>query len=125
MNRGNNLIMTPFTWEGQCRKLMEANKQLQDMLRAGWQQLDSAYHSTMELQAQNAQMMTDLETLEDSYQQMKDERDEAQAEVRSLKDEIGELRNRNNALDSQFRFSSSQMGWSAATSQAKDWIKIR
>ncbi len=104
---------------------MKQNKQLQEMLRAGWEQLDASYRITMELQSQNSELMTDLETLEESYHTMKDERDEAQNQVRSLNDEISELRQRNNALDSQFRFSSSQMGWSAATSQVKDWIKVQ
>ena len=125
MNRANNMITMPFTWEGECHKLMKQNKQLQEMLRAGWEQLDASYRITMELQSQNSELMTDLETLEESYHTMKDERDEAQNQVRSLNDEISELRQRNNALDSQFRFSSSQMGWSAATSQVKDWIKVQ
>lgn len=101
-------LLNPLIWEQECRKLMDQNNQLQMMLQSCWKQLDAAYRSTSDLQKQNSELIQDLSRLEDMYHQMKDERDELAAQVRSMDNEIGELRTRNNALDSQFRFSSSQ-----------------
>ena len=89
---------------------MEQNKQLQEMLAACWKQLDSVYRASSDLQNQNTHLLKDMQMLDDLYHQMRDERDELAAKCRSLESEIMDLRQRNNALDSQFRFSSSQYG---------------
>ena len=108
-------ITTPIIWERECEKLMHHNKQLQDMLQVCWKQLDAAYRATSELQAHNQQLMGDLDRYGDLYQQIRDERDELAARCRSMEMEIMDLRQRNNALDSQFRFSSSQYNGFSST----------
>lgn len=101
-------LQNPLIWEQECGKLMDQNKQLQEMLNACWKQLDAVYRASSELQNQNAHLLKDMQTLDDLYHQMRDERDELAATCRSLESEIRDLRQRNSALDSQFRFSSSQ-----------------
>ena len=101
-------VQNPLIWEEECHKLMGQNRQLQDMLSACWKQLDATYRAASDLQNNNARLIQDLQRLDDLYHQMKDERDEISANCRSLQAEIQDLRQRNNALDSQFRFSASQ-----------------
>ena len=101
-------LQNPLIWEAECGKLMEQNQQLRKMNEACWKQLDAAYRSCSELQDQNHALMQDLQRLDDLYHQMKDERDELSSKCLSLEGQIRDLRQRNNALDSQFRFSSSQ-----------------
>ena len=111
-------VYTPLVWEHECQKLMDQNQQLRKMNEACWKQLDAAYKACSELQEQNHLLMMDLQRLDDLYHQMKNERDELAAKCRTLDSEISDLRQRNCALDSQFRFSSSQ--FSAFNTQNND-----
>ena len=112
-------VVPPFSWKEECQKLQAQSAVLQQAAYNAGLQLQETHQQIAQLQSVNRELMEYLERLEYSFQVAKDTYEDLLSEREHHMRSIEDLECRNNELNSEFDFVSSQLESFQLSSQEK------